>query len=199
MTRVSRRITTLLLIAVCAALPSWALADSVNVLVAASEKMKNARYRMEMTTTTNGKASASETRAEFDGPDRYHLWIDKSTEEIGVPGASWIRLFGSSGQWTKAKPTGMDGKLRCLMPNLLCDPQIRSSTTHLRDEGMTTFNGQAAHAYSVEIFPGMPRITVYLNSAGQSVGSEVKMNGGDVLTTVLTYDNAIRIQPPAGQ
>jgi hypothetical protein len=198
MTRVSRRITTLLLLAVCAALPSWALADSVNVLIAASEKMKAARYRMEMT-NTNGKTLTSKTVVEFDGPDRYHLWIDKGAEEISVPGASWIRLFGSSGQWTKSKPTGTGEKFRCLMPNLLCDPQIRSSTTHLRDEGMTTFNGQKVHAYSAEIFPGMPRIMVYLNSAGQPVGSEVKMNGGDVLTTVLTYDNAIRIQPPAGQ
>ncbi|MCL2872763.1 MAG: hypothetical protein FWF41_07300 [Betaproteobacteria bacterium] len=198
----SWRQSVVLLVAFSAALSPLALAAPLDDVSAAMKKMENARYRAEMT-ITDEKGSVIKSVVEHDGPDRSHMKMD-THEMIMLPDARWMRA--GNGKWMKSPSDPNRPNMKNSEASMR-DKMLRNAK-EVRDEGMTTFNGQAVRAYHADFDMDMGGLHVishgrfYLNAAGQLVGSE---SDGEALgkkshtVQKITYDNSIRVQAPAEQ
>ena len=197
----SLRQSVVLLVTFSAALSSLALAAPLDDVSAAMKKMENARYRAE-TTITDDKGSVIKTTIEHDGPDRTHLKMD-SHETIMLPDARWMRA--GDGKWMKSPANPNRPNMKGTEATMR-DEMLRNAKS-VRDEGMTTFNGQPVRAYQADFDMNMGGTHVtshgkfYLNAAGRLVGSESDGEAmGKKSHTVqkITYDDSIRVQAPEG-
>jgi hypothetical protein len=189
---------TVLLAAICAGLPSFVLADSIDPVVAAYHKMQTAHFRAGMT-MTDSKGKVTKGSSEYEGMERIHMNID-GQEMILLPGVTWMR---TDGQWTKS-PIDMSAMVKRMEP---MGEEMLHNAKNVRDEGLTTFNGRTAHAYSMDVDMSMLGIRstshnkVYLNSTGQLIGMESNgeaMGHTSHAVQSITYDDSIRVQAPAG-
>jgi hypothetical protein len=187
-----------LLATLFALLPQFTQAAPIDVLRASIEKMKTAHYRSESTTTdNNGKTRI--LRGEGVGFDRLHTLpsSDNPREMILVPEGGWKRT--GNGAWQKMPDREVQVAQK-LMGGV--ESWLPKNITNTSDDGMTTFNGQPAHAYSYDVvaFGVKSHSKMYLNSAGLLIGSESTAGPfmGHTTHTVqkVAYDNSISVNAP---
>jgi hypothetical protein len=182
--------------AIVLALAQSAHAASIEPVAQAYQKLTHARSRSE-TTITDEKGQVTHSRTEFDTYERIHAKTEHA-EFIVLPEGTWMKTGGS---WNKP-PVDVSSMVKHFLP--LSEEVVRSAK-NVTDDGMTTWQGQPAHAYSYDTdatFMGIHatgHAKSYLNAAGQIVGSEidsVAMGKKTHNVQTITYDDSIRVKAP---
>jgi len=173
-----------------------AYADTLGTISAAYQKMSHARVRTQTTITSeNGKVMHHSS--EMDTVERIHATTDNA-EFIMLPEGMWMKR---GAQWTKP-PVDMSGMVKSFMP---LAEEILHSAKNLSDDGATTWNGQPAHAYSMDTDTAVMGIhstahtKLYLNAGGQIIGSEsdgVAMGRKSHTVQNISYDDTVRVNAP---
>ncbi|MEP6939326.1 MAG: hypothetical protein ABI846_06140 [Rudaea sp.] len=182
--------------ALIAILPALASAASLEPVTQAFHKLGQSRSHSE-TTITDDKGKVTHTSADFDTLDRIHTKTDHG-EFIILPEGSWMKMGGN---WSQP-PIDMHAMVKAMMP--MGEDMIRSAK-NATDDGMTTWNGQPAHAYSYDTDTTIMgahvsgHSKVYLSAAGAVIGSEtdsVAMGKKAHSVQNVSYDDAIRVKAP---
>jgi hypothetical protein len=174
-----------------------AAADARDEVFKAYQKMMAARFTVDVTTVT-GKDTLK-SHGEYDTVDRIHFRNDKM-EMIVLPEGTWMR---TGKDWTKP-PVDMSGMVKQFVPKSI--DEMKAVTKSAADEGMTTWNGQPAHAYSYTVDTTMMGIHVtstnkiFVNAAGQIVHVESDgeaMGRKSHTTQDVKYDESVKVVAPA--
>ena len=171
-------------------------AASIEPVAQAYQKLMHARSRSE-TTVTDDKGQVTHSRTEFDTYERIHATTEHA-EFIVLPEGTWMKTGGG---WTKP-PVDMSSMVKRFLP--LSEDVVRSAK-NVTDDGMATWQGQPAHAYSYDTDATIMGIHAtghaksHLNASGQIVGSEidsVAMGKKSHSVQTITYDDSIRVKAP---
>ncbi|HVT32328.1 MAG TPA: hypothetical protein VHE32_06765 [Rhodanobacteraceae bacterium] len=162
----------------------------------AYQKMMGSRFAVDITTVSDG--SSSRSHGEYDTVERIHFRNDRM-EMIVLPEGTWMRM---GKDWTKP-PVDMSGMVKQFVPKSIED--MKAVTRSATDDGMTTWNGQPAHAYSYSVDTTMMGIHVtstnkiFVNAAGQIVHVESDgeaMGRKSHTTQDVKYDDSIKVTAP---
>jgi hypothetical protein len=171
-------------------------ATSIEPVAQEFQKLMHARSHSE-TTVTDEKGQVTRSRTDFDTYDRIHATTDHA-EFVVLPEGTWMKTGGG---WTKP-PVDMSSMVRHFLP--VSDEVVRSAR-NVSDDGMTTWQGQPAHAYTYDIDTMIMGIhatghsKTYLDATGQIIGSEidsVAMKKKTHTVQMITYDDSIRVKAP---
>ena len=179
------------------AVPSAARAsDAREDVFKAYQKMMGSRFAMDITTVSDGDTTTS--HGEYDTVERIHFRSDRM-EMIVLPEGTWMRM----GQdWTKP-PIDVSAMVRQFVPKSIDD--VKAVTKSASDEGMTTWNGEPAHAYRYSVDTTMMGIhmtstnRIFVNSAGRIVHIESDgeaMGRKSHTTQDVKYDDSITVTAP---
>jgi hypothetical protein len=125
-------------------------------------------------------------------------------EMIVLPEGTWMRT-GKGGDWMKP-PVDMSGMVKQFVPKSIED--MKAITKSATDDGMKSWNGQPAHAYSYSVDATMMGIHVtstnriFVNASGQIVHVESDgeaMGRKSHTTQDVKYDDSIKVTAPAAK
>jgi hypothetical protein len=171
-------------------------ADARDDVFKAYQKLMASRFAVDITTA--GDSGTMKSHGEYDTVDRIHFRNDKM-EMIVLPEGTWMK---AGADWMQP-PMDMSGMIKQFVPKSIDD--LRSMTKNAADQGATTWNGQAVHAYSYDVDTTVMGIHVtstnkiYVNAAGQIVHAEsdgTAMGKTSHTTQDVRYDDSIRVNPP---
>lgn len=137
----------------------------------AYNKMLGSHFAVDIT-STDDKGVKSKAFAEYEGLSRIHMKTDLM-EVITTPEGTWVRA-GEEG-WTRP-PVDMAGMVKQFVPKSAAE--LQASSSNIKDEGPTTWQGKPAHAYSYDVDLQVMGANVHshnkviINAAGQMVRSE---------------------------
>ena len=172
-------------------------ADARDEVFKAYQKMMGSKFTIDITTTTGSDTLKS--HGDYDTVDRIHFKNDKM-EMIVLPEGTWMR---TGDEWIKP-PIDMGGMVKQFVPRSIED--MKAVTKSATDEGMTTWAGQPAHAYSYTVDTTMMGIHVtstnkiFVNASGQIVHVESDgeaMGRKSHTTQDVRYDDSIKVAAPA--
>lgn len=172
-------------------------ADARDDVFKAYQKMMGSKFTVDITTVSGSDTMKS--HGEYDTVDRIHFKNDK-VEMIVLPEGTWMR---TGTDWMKP-PVDMSGMVKQFVPKSIDD--MKAMTKSATDDGMTTWNGAPAHAYSYAVDTTVMGIHVtstnriFVNGAGQIVHVESDgeaMGRKSHTTQDVKYDDSIRINAPA--
>lgn len=144
---------------------------AAEAVFAAYAKMLEAPFAVDIV-STDDQGAQSKALAEYEGLSRIHVKTDRM-EIISTPEGTWVHA-GTEG-WTQP-PSEIVGMVRQFVPKSVAE--LRASTSNVKDDGPTTWDGQAVHAYSYDVDTQVMGATVkahnkvLINDAGQMVRSE---------------------------
>jgi hypothetical protein len=179
------------------AVPSAARAsDAREDVFKAYQKMMGSRFAMDITTVSDGDTTTS--HGEYDTVERIHFRSDRM-EMIVLPEGTWMRM---GHDWTKP-PIDVSAMVRQFVPKSIDD--VKAVTKSASDEGMTTWNGEPAHAYRYSVDTTMMGIhmtstnRIFVNAAGRIVHIESDgeaMGRKSHTTQDVKYDDSITVTAP---
>lgn len=144
---------------------------AADAVFAAYAKMLEAPFAIDIV-STDDQGTQSKALAEYEGLSRIHVKTDRM-EIISTPEGTWVHA-GAEG-WTQP-PSEIAGMVRQFVPKSVAE--LRASTSNVKDDGPTTWEGQPAHAYSYDVDTQVMGAAVkahnkvLINDAGQMVRSE---------------------------
>lgn len=144
---------------------------AADAVFAAYAKMLEAPFAVDIV-STDDQGTQSRAFAEYEGLSRMHVKTDRM-EFISTPEGTWVHA-GAEG-WTQP-PSEIAGMVKQFVPKSVAE--LRASTSHVKDDGPTTWDGQPVHAYSYDVDTQVMGATVkshnkvLINDAGQMVRSE---------------------------
>lgn len=166
----------------------------------AYNKMLESRFAVDVQ-STDDKGNQAKALAEYEGVSRFHVKTDR-LEIVATPEGSWVKADEAG--WTRS-PAEMAGMVKQFVPKSAAE--LQASSSNLKDEGPTTWNGQPAHAYSydtrLQVMGADVKAhnKVVINQAGQLVRSESEGESMGIKSHSvqdIRYDDKIRIAPPNG-
>lgn len=172
-------------------------ADARDDVFKAYQKMMGSKFTVDITTVSGSDTMKS--HGEYDTVERIHFRNDK-IDMIVLPEGTWMR---TGKEWMKP-PVDMSGMVKQFVPKSI--DEMKAVTKSATDDGMTTWNGQPAHAYSYSVDTTMMGIHVtstnkiFVNAAGQivHVESDGEAMGRKSRTTQdVKYDDSIKVNAPA--
>lgn len=137
----------------------------------AYNKMLASHFAIDIT-STDDKGATSKAFAEYEGLSRIRMKTDQM-EVITTPEGTWVRA-GEEG-WTRP-PVDMAGMVKQFVPKSAAE--LQASSSNVKDEGPTTWQGKPAHAYSYDVDLQVMGANVHshnkviINADGQMVRSE---------------------------
>ena len=179
----------------CASIAANA-ADAREDVFKAYQKLMGARFAVDIDTVSD--SGPMKSHGDYDTVERIHFKNDK-VEMIVIPEGTWMK---TGNEWTQS-PVDMGGMVKQFIPKSIDD--LRAATKNAADQGMTTWNGQAAHAYSYDVDTTIMGIHVtstnkiYVNPAGQIVYAESDgqaMGHKSHTTQNVRYADSIRVTAP---
>jgi|GEM_PF-1004361 hypothetical protein len=206
----SRRLSLAVLVTLSAATPllSGAAEDAqdaaerkaAGAVFTAYNKMLSSKFAVDVH-TTDDKGNKSQALAEYEGLSRIHVKTDQM-EVVSTPEGTWVHA-GEQG-WQQP-PADMAAMVKQFVPKSAAE--LQASSKNVKDEGVTSWNGQPAHAYSYDVDTQVmgadvkSHNKVIINAAGQLVRSE---SDGEAMgmkshsVQDIRYDENLKVVPPQG-
>lgn len=170
------------------------------VVFTAYNKMLESKFAVDIA-SKDDQGNQAKALAEYESLSRFHVKTDR-LEIVTMSEGTWVKA--EEGGWTRS-PAEMAAMVKQFVPKSAAELQMSSS--NLKDEGPTTWQGKPAHAYSydtrLQVMGADVKAhnKVVIDASGRIVRSESE---GESLghtshsTQDIRYDDAIRIAPPKG-
>lgn len=203
-----RRLPFVLAAACFAAAPLLSAADTPEeaerkaaaAVFTAYNKMLESKFAVDIR-SDDGQGHEAKALVEYESLTRFHVKTDR-LEFVSMPEGTWVKAEESG--WTST-PAEMAGMVKQFVPKSAAE--LQASSSNLRDEGATTWNGQPAHAYSydtrLQVMGADVKAhnKVVIDQVGRLVRSESEgesMGQKSHSVQDIRYDDAIRVAPPKG-
>lgn len=166
----------------------------------AYNKMLEAKFAVDIQ-STDDKGNQAKALAEYESLSRFHVKTDR-LEIVSLPEGSWVKADQAG--WTRS-PAEMAAMVKQFVPKSAAE--LQASSSNLKDEGPTTWNGQAAHAYSYDTRMQVmgadvkAHNKVVIDQGGRLVRSESDGESMGIRShsvQQIRYDDAIKVAPPQG-
>ena len=164
----------------------------------AYNKMLEAKFAVDIQ-STDDKGNQAKALAEYESLSRFHVKTDR-LEIVSLPEGSWVKADQAG--WTRS-PAEMAAMVKQFVPKSAAE--LQASSSNLKDEGATTWNGQPAHAYSYDTRMQVmgadvkAHNKVVIDQAGRLVRSESDGESMGIKShsvQQIRYDDAIKVAPP---
>ena len=117
---------------------------AASAVFTAYNKMLASHFAIDIT-STDDKGVKSKAFAEYEGLSRIRMKTPQM-EVITTPEGTWVRA-GEEG-WSRP-PVDMAGMVKQFVPKSAAE--LQASSSNVKDEGPTTWQGKPAHAYSYDV------------------------------------------------
>lgn len=170
------------------------------VVFTAYNKMLESKFALDIV-STDDQGNQAHATAEYETLDRYHVKTDRM-EILTMPEGTWIKA--EEGGWT-SPPSDLAAMVRQFVPKSA--GELQASSSNLKDEGETTWQGKPAHAYSYDTrlqvmgAEVLAHNKVVIDPDGRLVRSESEgesMGRKSHSVQDIRYDAALKIEPPKG-
>lgn len=171
---------------------------AADAIFAAYAKMLDSRFAIDIR-STDDKGHPTQALAEYETLSRFHVKTDRF-ELVSTPEGTWVKADQAG--WTRS-PVEMAAMVKQFVPKSAAE--LQASSSHMKDEGATTWNGQPAHAYSYDTDLKVAGTEVkahnkvLINPAGLLVRSESEGEAMGVKSHSVQdvrYDDSIKVMPP---
>lgn len=176
------------------ALPTPARADARADLLAAQQKMMDARFSMDMTINDDGKIT--HMRGEYDTVKRIHMKTP-DMEIIMLPEGAWMR--SDDGAWHH-QPL-LEAMAKRFVP--MSVEKMRDDISNVKDEGNREWQGQRVHVISwdvetrVMLFKVKTHNLAFIDAQGRIIHTEAQSKRHGTTTSDIHYDDSIRVHAPS--
>ena len=205
-----RRASSALLVACLCAFPLLSVAaedkddaaerKAAGAVFTAYNKMLGSKFAVDVSMTDDAGAK-SHARAEYETLSRIHVKTD-AMEVVSTPEGTWVHAGGEGWQ---QPPADMAAMVKQFVPKSAAE--VQASSSNIKDEGPTTYQGKPAHLYSYDVDTLVMGVQVkshnqvVINGEGQLVQS---ISDGEAMgkkshsVQEVSYDSALKVGPPAG-
>lgn len=170
---------------------------AAGAIFTAYNKMLESKFSVDVH-TTDDKGNKMQAFAEYDGLTRIHVKTDRM-EIVSTPEGTWVKAGGEG--WAQP-PSDMAAMVRQFVPKSA--KELQASSTNVKDEGPTTWNGQPAHAYSYDVDTQVMAVNVKSHNKviiadGLLVRSESEGEAQGIKSTSvqdIKYDKNLKVTMP---
>jgi hypothetical protein len=176
------------------ALPTPVRADARADLLAAQQKMMDARFSVDMTIDDDGKLTRM--HGEYDTVKRIHMKTPDA-EIIMVPEGAWMR--SDDGAW-RQQPL-LETMAKRFVPTSV--EKMREDIRNVKDEGGREWQGQRVQVISwdidtrVMLFKVKTHNLAFIDTQGRIIHTEAQSRRHGTTTRDIHYDDSIRVHAPS--